>query len=378
MTRKKRQRKEQHRGSPPPSVLESYNPAFLAPSNPDPWDDLALDDPGWDDDADPIGEAGAYDTDLRMLERPLLRIRHYLERSGIELSPDNADEIERSVQSGAWVDEPVPEPTTPLERAQSLMYDAFETADPSERIRLAKKARQISRDCADAWVVLAEEESASPQEAKRLYQDGIKAGERATRDIDFEAAAGHSWVLLLARPYLRAIAGLAGVHWYLGELGPAIERYARLIELDPNDYQQVRASYVSCLLEAGRDAETLRVLDLSQFADDESAMWVHSRALALFRHEGDSEAAAEALRQAMGLHPLVAAYLLGIERISANLLIDPDPTGESAQAASYFVADIVYWLRTPSAIDWVREHADEKALRKHRTQHPTAGLFQWS
>jgi hypothetical protein len=41
-----------------------------------------------------------------------------------------------------------------LFEAQDLMYDAFE-ADGTRRVELALEALEISRDCADAYLVLA-------------------------------------------------------------------------------------------------------------------------------------------------------------------------------------------------------------------------------
>ena len=45
---------------------------------------------------------------------------------------------------------------TPLDRAQDVMYEAFGQRDPELRMKLAKKALEISPDCADAYVLLAE------------------------------------------------------------------------------------------------------------------------------------------------------------------------------------------------------------------------------
>jgi len=46
---------------------------------------------------------------------------------------------------------------TPLSKAQDLMYKAFESHDPMERVELAKKALELSPDCADAYALLAEQ-----------------------------------------------------------------------------------------------------------------------------------------------------------------------------------------------------------------------------
>ena len=72
---------------------------------------------------------------------------------------------------------PTPVADSPLERAQELMYDAWE-ASGSRRVKLARQALEISPDCADAYVLLAEEARSLP-EAKQLYEQGVSAGERA-------------------------------------------------------------------------------------------------------------------------------------------------------------------------------------------------------
>jgi ST7 protein len=49
-----------------------------------------------------------------------------------------------------------PREETPLSKTQDLMYEAFESHDPMERVELAKKALELCPDCADAYVLLAE------------------------------------------------------------------------------------------------------------------------------------------------------------------------------------------------------------------------------
>lgn len=54
-----------------------------------------------------------------------------------------------------------------LDQAQQLIYKAWETADRERRVALAQKAIGISPDCADAYVLLAEE-TATLDEAPRI------------------------------------------------------------------------------------------------------------------------------------------------------------------------------------------------------------------
>src|SRR3954454_15984988 len=51
---------------------------------------------------------------------------------------------------------PAEDSNSPLHRAQMIMYEAFEADDRDEQVALARRALEISPDCADAYVVLAE------------------------------------------------------------------------------------------------------------------------------------------------------------------------------------------------------------------------------
>src|SRR4051794_36333679 len=59
-------------------------------------------------------------------------------------------------------------------RAQELLHRAFESDDPAEVVELARQALEVWPDCADAYVLLAEE-ARDPQQAADPYAMGIEA-----------------------------------------------------------------------------------------------------------------------------------------------------------------------------------------------------------
>ncbi len=95
---------------------------------------------------------------------------------------------------------------TPLERAQDIVYDAFDAVG-RRRVILARKALEVSADCADAYVILAES-AAGPARALPLYEAAVAAGERAIGAPRFADLAGHFWGILETRPYHAGEAGL--------------------------------------------------------------------------------------------------------------------------------------------------------------------------
>ena len=78
---------------------------------------------------------------------------------------------------------------TPLSKAQDLMDKAFESHDPMKRVELAKKALELSPDCADAYVLLAENAS-SRKEALELYEIDLRVAATKARTETLHKAVG--------------------------------------------------------------------------------------------------------------------------------------------------------------------------------------------
>jgi tetratricopeptide (TPR) repeat protein len=182
---------------------------------------------------------------------------------------------------------------TPLRKAQDMMYDAWEVTDPKRRVALARKALEISPDCADAYVLLAEETARSLTEALNLYRQGVEAGERALGKEASEEDVGHFWAVLETRPYMRARAKLAQCLWASGKHDETIQHYKDMLRLNPNDNQGIRDLLMSRLMEMGRDEEAEALFE--EYHHDGMASWIYSRALLDFRRMGDSEISRKSL-----------------------------------------------------------------------------------
>lgn len=148
---------------------------------------------------------------------------------------------------------PPQRPLTPIEMAQDTMYLAWAEHKRSKRLKLAREALSISPDCADAYVLLAEETARTTKEALELYEEGVRAGERALGPEVMTEQAGHFWGMLETRPYMRARSGLAECLWELGEDAQAMEHYREMLRLNPNDNQGHRYQLAQLLLQEKQD-----------------------------------------------------------------------------------------------------------------------------
>ncbi len=139
---------------------------------------------------------------------------------------------------------------------------------------MARKALELSPDCADAFVLLAEDAS-STEQARDLYAQGVAAAERALGPAIFADEVGHFWGIISTRPYMRARFGLAQCLEVLGRPDEAIDHYRELIRLNPADNQAVRQILLAALFRARRDEDASALL--AQFEDDATAICICAR-----------------------------------------------------------------------------------------------------
>ena len=284
--------------------------------------------------------------DRRAMEKTMADITRLLNEHDFESIEEANAFLQDMLASGTTPSAPA---QTPLEEAQDVMYEAW-SAKGANRVKLARKALRISPDCADAYVLLAEETARSAEEARVLYELGVRAGQRALGPETFQEDAGNFWGILETRPYMRARAGLARTLWWLGRRRETIEHLSDMLRLNPGDNQGLRYFLSMCLLETG-DNDALEML-VNEYKVDDSASWLYTRALMLFRKEGARAKSSRALQKALRANPYVPLYLLGRKRLPKQM---PQYVGlgDENEAIDCAAGMMKAWKATPGALDWL-------------------------
>jgi tetratricopeptide (TPR) repeat protein len=260
-----------------------------------------------------------------------------------------------------------------LQEAQQLMYKAWEESNAGRRIALAHKALALSPDCADAYVLLAEEEADTVGRALEYYRQGVEAGERALGD-KFEEFRGHFWGVLETRPYMRARQGLANTLWRLNRIDEARLHYEEMLRLNPGDNQGIRYLLVNLLLEMDLDDDVRKLLN--QYRGEPTATWRYTTALLEFRQGGATAKSNKSLQAALRYNPHVPPYLTGQKRIP-NRLPDHIGFGDEDEAVAYAADHLNHWRRAEGALDWLQERLaaqsskPAKAKKESKRQEPT-------
>ncbi|MGH2627208.1 MAG: tetratricopeptide repeat protein, partial [Anaerolineales bacterium] len=286
----------------------------------------------------------AVDDDRRAVERSSWELGKLVRRRNFA----SVDEANAFLRQSLASQNPLSLPNeTPADEAQALIYEAWE-APLRRRKQLARRALELWPDCADAYVLLGED-TATVEEAKDLFEMGVRAGERAVGPEPFKEEGFPFWGAVETRPYMRALRRLADALWMLGAHHQAIENFGRMLRLNPSDNQGVRYILAGCLLAMGDD-EALGAL-LDQYPDDIGAELTYARALWSFRQHGPSAASRAALRAAIQRNPFVPLHLL--ERRLPRRLPSSVGVGGEAEAIAFTAAVGPVWWSTEGAMEWL-------------------------
>ncbi len=287
------------------------------------------------------------DTDPKALEAERQRMSEQLQRLlyGRELEQFMENLMDKPMDK--WE---MPAPTSRAE-AQDLCYDAWEEPRLKQRLKLARRALALWPDCADAYLILAEN-AKSIDEERRILEQAVAAGERALGPDAFKEYAGHFWSVHATRAYMRARLALAVCLWHSGQRESAIDHAYELLRLNPRDNQGVRYLLVAWLLEFGDNARAGRPLE--RFAGDQTANLEYARLLLQYRNWGDTDKSRRLFRRAFRSNNYVPEYLLGVLAMPDE---SPEQMAIGGDDEAVTVAEDLgpAWQRTPGALDWLKE-----------------------
>jgi ST7 protein len=259
-----------------------------------------------------------------------------------------------------------PSTKTELTRARLLAVQAGESLDPKRRISLAKQAVSISRDCAEAYLLLADM-ARTRKEALDYYEQAVEASTRVLGPEIFRDHAGDFWGILETRIYMRARQALAEALWASGRRAEAADHLDEMLRLNPVDNQGLRYIQAGWLLFLDR-LDSLE--NLLQRFDEDSATWAYTKALVGFRRTGDSVGSRKLLNAAKKANKHVTAYLLGQKPLPSEQPPFYIP-GDEDDAILYVGHHLAAWKSVPGSLAWVRSR-----LKPARKRRPTPVVIE--
>ncbi len=202
----------------------------------------------------------------------------------------------------------------PKWRAQELAYDALETDDPVEALRLVHEAQTLDPDCTDAQRLMVSLLPASLENKIHLMREVVERAERNLGEDFFVENMAHFWGAVSTRPYMRAKQHLGELLVEAGVPEEAAAHFERMLELNPHDNQGVRYPLLGLYLAARQPQRADQLM--ARFPDEEKFMGSFAWARVLERWlSGSLEEAEAALARARKINPFVEQYLTGARRL---------------------------------------------------------------
>jgi len=241
------------------------------------------------------------------------------------------------------------------EKAQELVYDAWDNDSAVARKRLARKALELDPYCVDAYCILADAYQ-SIDKKKEYYTKGIEAFTKRYGAEYFAENTGYFWGLVETRPYMRLCAGYGDLLWETGEREAAIAQYEALLELNPNDNQGLRYSLINWLLAMGESDKAGKFL---KKYNDENTFILFSKLLFIIKTESaNTKKFTAAYRAASGANPLVTPYLLGRKKLPGYIPEYYSP-GDDNEAITYCLGAKAVWEEDETAMTILQNLADK-------------------
>jgi len=241
------------------------------------------------------------------------------------------------------------------QRAQELVYDAWEAPTAEHSLRLVQQALELDAENVDALLMLADAAGFKGNERMEVLRGIVAAGAKRLGKNAFQELVPHFWGFHETRPYMRARQRLAEELRAAGRLEEAIKEYDEMLVLNEGDNQGVRYHLLPSLLALGR-LDAAQAL-MNRFKDECEWSVVFAWASVLERVlAGDAAAAGKALAAARKQNAHIEAYLKGHRKLPKNLPVSYSP-GSKEEALCYAEPLLMAWTRHPDAQAWLASQA---------------------
>ncbi|NEZ46339.1 hypothetical protein FDF74_03820 [Clostridium niameyense] len=236
-----------------------------------------------------------------------------------------------------------------LKIAQNIIHKAWGMETHENRIELAREALDISKNCVEAYILLAAEDDIKNEEREKLLEEALIVAKNIIGKRNFEKCKGKFWKMYETRPYMMAKFELAYLLWNMGEREKAIEHLKEMLNLNPDDNQGVRTVLVKWLIIQDDDRCAEKILE--RYKEDYFASVIYNKALLNFKM-GKIHKANLILEEAIEANPYVPDYIIGNKKVPEFLPIYVG-IGDEREAMFYAYECLSIWEKVDGAIKWL-------------------------
>ncbi|MDY6786896.1 MAG: hypothetical protein SVK54_02090 [candidate division WOR-3 bacterium] len=250
-------------------------------------------------------------------------------------------------------------PANNEEKAQLLVYDAYEEKDIEKYRQKALDALKLDDMCADAYNILGNSCTNEPGKALEYYNKAIEAFEKQYTADYIEKEKGEFFYIIKTRPYIRALSGKMIAQEMLGNISSARQTAEYIMELCRADQMGARYSLLVYLI-AEKDWENLGALLNNELFDGEDLLeFTFAKSMYAYQMNGKCKEALEFFTDLLSRNKYILRILVGEMDYQPENLVNEYAPG-SVEEANLFIHGISSILEEDSEIisSWLRDMSD--------------------
>lgn len=239
-------------------------------------------------------------------------------------------------------------------KAKDLIYEASSSTSRHDRVAKANQALSLWGDCADAYIVLANDVAVSMSQKTTLCKQAVEAAERALGGVDKMSTYkkfGSFFERLSTRSYIRAKIELAHCYVSSGNLDKAIGTLEDVLAFQPEDRENSRYFLASLLAKTKRYERLDNLVNKGTYSAECSTYWVYTRLL-LHVVRGDENNSNSLKRAAVSRNHHVPVFLMNQHLSAPKTRIFEEGSEEEAYAYAYDFQKV--WEEQECSISWLR------------------------
>ncbi|WP_253729078.1 tetratricopeptide repeat protein [Treponema sp. OMZ 857] len=240
------------------------------------------------------------------------------------------------------------------QKAQDIVYDAWDSESSVQRKRLAQKALELDPNCADAYCILAGEYR-SYKKKNEYYKKGIEVFRKKYGEKYFSENSGYFWGILETRSFMRLSAGYGQLLWDNEKKDEAIQIYEELLQLNPNDNQGLRYTLINWLIDQNQLDKGTELL--KQYQEETAFMLFSDLLLSIKKQESDTKILKKYIKAKKG-NPYIVKYLLHESELP-EYLPDYYEFGDEDEAVTYCFGSMDVWIKDQDTIRKLKEIRDK-------------------
>ncbi|WP_300384849.1 DUF6398 domain-containing protein [Clostridium sp.] len=238
-----------------------------------------------------------------------------------------------------------------LKKANELCDIAWKERNYNKRIRIAKEALLISKNCAEAYIILSYDNSISNNDKKEYILKAIEISENIIGKENIYKYKNQFLKEDFTRTYYSSKYRLGNLLWENGEGNEAIDVFIYLINIYPEDSTLIRLTLMSWMIIKERFNELEELF--KRYKDDFLAGTKYSKALYYFINN-DKDKALRNLRIANANNPYIMEHLLKVKKVNMKEM-EFNTLGSEGEAINYLRFGEEAWNSFENSKRWIKE-----------------------